>query len=126
VRIGEALSLAMVDVDFSENLITVRDTKFFKTRLVPISSRLSAALSCYMNEERREILPENPEAAFFIQRDGRPYGQAGARNRFRRLCNRMKIRRPVGSRHQPRLHDIRYVLSYFMFLVLLPLFASAF
>jgi site-specific recombinase XerD len=111
MRIGEALSLTMADVNLSENLITVRDTKFFKTRLVPISSRLSAALSCYMNEERRGILPENSEAAFFIECNGRPYGQAGARSRFRRLCNRVKIRRPVGSRYQPRLHDIRHTFA---------------
>jgi integrase/recombinase XerD len=38
MRIGEALGLTLQDVDLSSQVITVRDTKFFKTRLVPIGS----------------------------------------------------------------------------------------
>jgi len=111
LRIGEALSLKTVDVDLVGNMITVRDSKFFKSRLIPIGAKLSKALARYVRVERQAVLPFGPEATFFIERNGRPYGQAGARYRFRRLCNRVKIQRPTTSRYQPRLHDIRHTFA---------------
>lgn len=117
MRIGEALSLEMIDVDLSEDLITVRDTKFFKSRQVPISPKLSKVLSHYVNAERQGVVPANPEAKFFLQRNGRTYGTAGARARFRRLCNHVNIRRSVESRFQPRLHDIRHTFAITRLLV---------
>lgn len=48
MRIGETLSARFLqDVDLGEHMITVRDTKFFKTRLVPIGPRLAKALQHY-------------------------------------------------------------------------------
>ncbi len=41
MRIGEALRLTLQDVDLAEKVITVRCTKFFKTRLVPIGPKLT-------------------------------------------------------------------------------------
>ncbi|MFP3589573.1 tyrosine-type recombinase/integrase, partial [Paraburkholderia sp. SIMBA_055] len=41
LRIGEALRLTILDADLIDRVITVHDTKFFKTRLVPIGQRLS-------------------------------------------------------------------------------------
>ena len=111
LRIGEALSLKIVDVDFVNHIITIHDSKFFKSRLIPISAKLSKALSNYVNIERQKIFPFDSNATFFVERNGRPYGQAGARSRFRRLCNRVKIQRPKASRYQPRIHDIRHTFA---------------
>ena len=55
MRIGEALRLTMQDVDLAEQVITVRDTKFFKTRLVPIGPKLTRELAAHI--ERRRLLP---------------------------------------------------------------------
>ena len=61
MRIGEALRLTLQDVDLADRVITVRDTKFFKTRLVPIGPKLtgnsprisSAAACCRCRMEKR-------------------------------------------------------------------------
>ena len=55
MRIGEALHLTLQDVDLTEQVITVRDTKFFKTRLVPIGPKLTRELAAHI--ERRRQLP---------------------------------------------------------------------
>ena len=55
MRIGEALRLVLHDVDPTEQIITVRDTKFFKTRLVPIGPKLNRELAAHI--ERRRLLP---------------------------------------------------------------------
>jgi integrase/recombinase XerD len=57
MRIGEALSLTLEDVNLKECLLTVRDTKFFKTRIVPIGPRLTLALINYVNCRRQFPLP---------------------------------------------------------------------
>jgi len=46
MRIGEALRLVLHDVDLTDQIITVRDTKFFKTRLVPIGPKLNCGAGC--------------------------------------------------------------------------------
>src|SRR3546814_16067830 len=51
LRIGEVLRLSVSDVDLVDRVIIVRDTKFFKTRLVPIGPRLSTELTAHT--ERR-------------------------------------------------------------------------
>src|SRR5262249_14117717 len=55
MRIGEALHLTLQDVDLAERVITVRCTKFFKTRLVPIGPKLANELAAHL--ERRGLLP---------------------------------------------------------------------
>ena len=49
MRIGEALSLTLQDVDLENRVLTVRDTKFFKTRLVPVGPRLTTVLRDYLS-----------------------------------------------------------------------------
>ena len=48
LRVGEALSLTLRDVDLAERIITVRNTKFFKTRLVPIGPKLTRELAAHI------------------------------------------------------------------------------
>ncbi len=48
LRVGEALSLTLRDVDLTERIITVRNTKFFKTRMVPIGPKLSLELAAHV------------------------------------------------------------------------------
>ncbi|WP_404924725.1 tyrosine-type recombinase/integrase [Mesorhizobium sp. ORM16] len=55
MRIGEALRLVLQNVDLTEQIITVRGTKFFKTRLVPIGPKLNCELAAHI--ERRRLLP---------------------------------------------------------------------
>ena len=55
IRIGEALRLTLQDVDLAERIITVRRSKFFKTRLVPIGPKLAEELAAHL--ERRGLLP---------------------------------------------------------------------
>ena len=44
LRISEALSLTLADVDLPAGILTIRESKFYKTRLVPIGPTLSSAL----------------------------------------------------------------------------------
>jgi integrase len=57
MRIGEALRLTLQDVDLAEQVITVRDTKFFKTRLVPIGPKLTEELAAHLERRANSQCP---------------------------------------------------------------------
>lgn len=64
MRIGEALQLVLHDVDLTDQVITVRDPKFFKTRLVPIGPKLNQELVAYVERRRRLPLPRGQDSPF--------------------------------------------------------------
>jgi integrase len=111
MRIGEALRLALQDVDLTEQVITVRDTKFFKTRLVPIGPKLSGELVEHV--ERRRLLPSpHGEASpLFTARGGRPWHYVRVISRFQHVRRAAGISCPAGEPRPPRLHDIRHTAA---------------
>jgi site-specific recombinase XerD len=107
LRLGEAINLNHADVDLNNSLLTIRRTKFGKTRLVPLGPMLREVLV-------RHIAPGQPQnaqagqAPFFKTRTGARLTPDQVQHHFRRLCARVGIRRNDGGRFQPRLHDLRH------------------
>lgn len=112
LRIGEALALTLADVDLSAGLLRIRDSKFFKTRLVPIGPRLTAELEAYAKRRRRVLpCPVGEDSAFFATRKGTPMAVNRADVAFRRLREKAGIHREREARYQPRIHDIRHTFA---------------
>ena len=70
LRVGEALNLTVADVDLPNALLTVRDTKFFKSRLVPIGPQLAGVLTEYARRRAASHPAMTPESRFFLGRRG--------------------------------------------------------
>jgi integrase len=111
LRIGEALGLTMADVDLSERVITVRQTKFFKTRLVPIGPRLTQELVAYSTQRRTLPLPMGEDSRFFTTRTGRGWPYSHVITLFQNLRRAAGIECPVGELRPPRLHDLRHTAA---------------
>lgn len=111
LRISEALSLTLSDVELSKSLLTIRNTKFFKTRWVPVGPQLNDVLATYLKVRRRTPRPGRGKSAFFATRKGVALGRGAADRIFRRLCGHVGIKRIDGGRFQPRLHDIRHTFA---------------
>ena len=111
MRIGEALSLRLPDVDLVERLLTVHDTKFFKMRLVPIGPRLATVLSDYLSRRRQLPLPAGEASTFFATRTGIHLEYRVVNKLFGRLRQVAEIRREPTARYQPRIHDIRHTAA---------------
>lgn len=111
MRIGEALSLTILDVDLRTALLVIRNAKFFKTRMVPIGPRLTTALADYLGHRRQLPLPDGDSSAFFSTPAGHRlhYGWVG--EQFRRVRQVAGIRREDSARYQPRIHDIRHTAA---------------
>jgi integrase/recombinase XerD len=107
LRLGEALRLTMNDVDLDSALLCIQETKFYKTRLVPLGQDLTRVLNQYV-QQRNSIHCKESTAPFFCFRDGRPLSQSAVRSAFRRLRVQAGVQRNDGARYQPRLHDLRH------------------
>jgi integrase/recombinase XerD len=65
LRVGEAIRLHMEDVDLVNAVLTVRDTKFGKSRLVPLHPTTVNELGSY-KQRRDALLASQSSACFFI------------------------------------------------------------
>lgn len=111
MRIGEVLRLVLQDVDVAEQLITVRDTKFFKTRLVPIGPRLNQELVAHIERRLLLPLPHGEESPLFTTHDGRPWHYTAVISLFQHIRRAAGISCPRGEPRPPRLHDIRHTAA---------------
>jgi integrase/recombinase XerD len=106
LRISEALALTRQDVDLQQGLLTIRDSKFGKSRLVPLHRSTQRVLVEYA--ERRElILVSHATASFLVSDRGRPLEGSTVRRTFYQLSRQTGLRRPA-DHHGPRLHDFRH------------------
>jgi site-specific recombinase XerD len=106
LRISEAVSLTLGDVDLDAAVLKIRDSKFHRTRLVPIGADLASVLTQHLT--RRRAQNANTDAPLFVRRAGTRLTRAAAENAFCRLRVLAKVLRHDGSRYQPRLHDLRH------------------
>ena len=111
LRISEALALTLADVDLSASLLTIHESKFYKTRLVPIGPRLMATLRAYADERRRQGHSNHLAGPFFVTRTGTAVTRGMAEQAFVRLRTIAGIAREDGARYQPRLHDLRHTMA---------------
>jgi site-specific recombinase XerD len=111
MRIGEVLSLSLQDVDLEQRLVTVRDTKFYKTRLVPIGPRLTKALADYLAQRRRLPLPEGEASSFLAACTGIRLDYKRVNKLFCRVRKLAQVQRELSARYPPRIHDIRHTAA---------------
>lgn len=109
MRIGEVVRLDNSDVDLAEGLVTIRDSKFGKSRQVPLHPTATVALAAYAHR-RDERRPIPKTAAFFTSAIGTRVLRDNVSTIFPRLVREAGLRSPVGRR-APRAHDLRHTFA---------------
>ena len=111
LRRGEALRLSVTDVDLANSILTIRNTKFFKSRLVPIGADLTRVLRDYARGRAVTHPSADASSTFFLDKRGEPVHRCALDNAFKRLRKHVGLRRSDGGRFQPRLHDLRHTFA---------------
>ena len=111
LRVSEALSLNLVDVDLEGAVIVIRDTKFYKSRLVPLGCDLNDVMIKYAAQRKRDGHSRSDNAPFFVTKLGAKIPIRLIQRSFRRLRAHGGVRRKGGTRCQPRLHDLRHTAA---------------
>jgi len=106
LRVNEALRLQVRDVDLQRGILTIRDAKFGKDRLVPVALSLARRLRKYATHLQTAKLTD----PFFPAPDGGRFHDRTIRDQFRRLLWVCGI--PYrGPGQGPRLHDLRHTFA---------------
>ena len=109
LRANEPLRMDRDDVDLVNAVLTIRDTKFGKSRYVPLHPSTKRALQRYAT--RRDQCCRNPATpSFFVSDRGTRLTEWCVRWTFVKLSREIGLRGPSDSRG-PRLHDLRHRLA---------------
>jgi integrase len=110
LRVSEALMLDDGDVALDRDHLTIRRTKFGKSRIVPVHRSTTEALMRYA-DARARLLPKRPTRAFFVSERGTRLAGDNTRHTFVLVSRWAGLRASTtGCRHGhgPRLHDMRH------------------
>jgi len=108
LRIGEAIKLDHSDVDWTDGVLLIRESKFGKSRLVPLQTNSMQVLKSYA-QLRDELAPHPKEPSFFVSLTRKRLLYAVVSQTFRHLVDNAGIGADAPS--PPRLHDLRHILS---------------
>ncbi len=100
LRTGEVLGLTIADVDLVGAVLRVRDTKFGKSRLVPLASDVAARLDRCRTTIERHLGSRSPDAPFFSTASGRPYSHTALTTAFHQV-----LRAPTFLVTAPAVHS---------------------
>jgi site-specific recombinase XerD len=106
LRMGEIVHLRVGDIRLDEQSLDIRDTKFFKSRRLPLSASAMGALSRYLVARRQAGLPAAPDTPLFCHHRG-GYAYITANHLLRRVLRFAGLKTGTG-RVGPRIHDIRH------------------
>ncbi|MER8562677.1 tyrosine-type recombinase/integrase [Mesorhizobium sp. M0578] len=106
LRHSEALDLRRDDVDLDQGVLTIRETKFGKSRLVPLHATTVAVLSDYAaRRDAHLVAPRSPY--FFVAEQGGRLLHQYVHRVFWQLSRQIGLRQR-GQRNGPRVHDLRH------------------
>lgn len=109
MRLGEAIRLTRSDVDLDAGVISVKESKFGKSRIVPVHHTTVAALHNYC--ERRDASPVRQRSdRFFVGERGKGLYKQRVELVFITSIRRAGLRGVAGERG-PRIHDLRHTYA---------------
>lgn len=106
LRIGEAHALTLDDVDLQGAILTVRSTKFGKSRLVPMHASTVDVLADYL-QRRQAFRAARPTDHVFVNDRGAPLSHDQSLDTFQRLLKQIGATNQR-DRRRPHLHDLRH------------------
>jgi len=109
MRVGEAIRLDRDDVDWEHAVLTVRTTKFGKSREVALHATAVAALAAY-SRRRDELIPCRTSPSFFASQAGTRLQHSNVNHTYRYLVRAAGLQ-PASPRCRPRLHDFRHTFA---------------
>ena len=108
LRRGELAGLDLGDLDLQSGTITIRETKFYKTRILPLTESVVAELRAYIDARRRAGAPQDPQSGFFWHEHFNDrYTPVSVSTMITRVMRRAGFKLPTG-RVGPRVHDLRH------------------
>jgi integrase/recombinase XerD len=110
LRLGEARNIKLSDIDFEAAMLTIRGTKFGKSRLVPMHASTCAVLQDYLKRRRQHCAAQAASPYLFTSQLGNRLDVGDIHRTFYTLSRQIGLRGATDS-HGPRLHDMRHAFA---------------
>jgi integrase/recombinase XerD len=110
LRLGEARNLKLPDIDFDAAVLTIRGTKFGKTRLVPMHTSTCTVLRNYIKRRQQYCAAQAASPYLFASQLGNSLDLGDIHRTFYALSRQIGLR-GLNESHGPRLHDMRHVFA---------------
>ena len=107
LRLGEARNLELRDVDLTGGVLTIRNGKFGRDRLVPLHPSTRKMLAEYLAKRQRHWAGRSVSPYFFVSSWGNRLDSGAIHRAFYAASRRIGLR-GVSDSHGPRLHDLRH------------------
>jgi len=108
LRVGELTRLALADFRPDEGTLEVRNTKFFKSRRLPLTTSVAAEVESYLAARRQAGASQDPATALlWNERGGGGYTVITAQHLLTEVIRRAGLK-PATGRVGPRVHDLRH------------------
>lgn len=112
LRPSETVNLHVNDIDISNGIVYIRDTKFYKSRMVPVGDQVLSMIKQYLswraNVVRKMTFTDNH---LFLDKKGQPVKLSALQQAFRLICDMADVHRNDTSRCDVRLQDLRHTFA---------------
>jgi integrase len=110
MRLNEAASLQLEDIDLSAKVLTVRFGKFHRSRLIPLADSSAEILRQYLTVRGQSQAARDGSRYLFPSTQGRKLDTKSIHLTFYRLSRLIGLREPDDN-HGPRIHDLRHTFA---------------
>lgn len=111
LRLHETISIKLNDIDMDNLVITIQQSKFYKSRLVPFNQETKKIIKEYLQWRKKQKQPQDSDASLFIGKNGHPFNIDTMRGIFQRIRKKAGIKRNNDATFQPRIHDLRHTFA---------------
>lgn len=111
LRISETLKLQIGDIDFKRKCIIIRESKFYKSRIVTFNDQIKDFLFKFLEWRRLKDMSETTDTRLFLKSDMQPMCINSFHGAFVKIRKKARIKREYTARYQPRIHDLRHTFA---------------
>ncbi|KTD82409.1 tyrosine-type recombinase/integrase [Legionella waltersii] len=111
LRLHETVAITLGDIDRENSVITIKESKFYKSRLVPFNLQIKEFIDTYLEWRIKQHQAQLSEAPLFIGKNNQAFNADTMRGIFQRIRQQAGIKRNDGARYQPRIHDLRHTFA---------------
>lgn len=112
LRPSETVNLHVNDIDIVNRIVYIRETKFYKSRIVPVGDQALSMITQYVswrtNTVRKITTTDNH---MFLNKKGQPVKLSTLQQAFRLICDKADVHRNGTSRCDVRLQDLRHTFA---------------
>ncbi len=111
LRLHETLALTLDNIDIENSVITIQQSKHYKSRLVPFNQQINEIITKYIRWRMKQKHSQLPGSYLFVGKENQRFNGSTMRYIFQKIRKKSGIKRDDKANFQPRIHDLRHTFA---------------